>query len=152
MIALSQDTPFKPFTDSEVARITGAERFFIDGWFKRLHLHQGCGAVGLDWMQCFALFVGWRYTEEHATVQRIVSVVEFLANVRIDFLEAEIAAGRTWPVPPDQAKEAGHKEGLFVAAPKVGTLGQVLNLKRLHAEFNDRLARAFPEGTKVRRP
>ncbi len=117
--------PFKPFTFDEVQAVVRAETKVIDSLTLNVlkpKLGDDKMTIGLDWMQLFAVFVGARYLHEGAPLSRAQAVVTYLGGCLLLNLEAEIAAGRSFPA----------------------ALGRRLDLKVLLPEFRAALERVFP--------
>ena len=137
------ELPFRPFTFEEVASLSGADAAAVDLWVKLLPVRIGSGAIGLDFMAAFAVFVAQRWRREGAPKGRAEAVLLLTAAFAHDSLMAEFRAGRCFPVTKDlRADLPGH--GILVRCPDT-TLGRRLNLATLYEEFRDALARVFPE-------
>jgi len=73
---------FRPFTAEDIKAIIaaafgsrdGMHSTTLDSWMKQLGLRDGegdqFGVVGLDFMQTFAVFVGWKYIQDGCPLQR----------------------------------------------------------------------------------
>lgn len=131
--------PFKPFTLKEVSDITGVPSSTVEQLVEKgLRLHQGSGAVGLEFMQTFAVYCYWRYLEEGAPVDRAAPVLNYVLCLNTEHLEQEFNKGNTFPAVSVLAPGEIPGKGLLVRAPN-SRLGQMLNLQQLMAEFQDRL-------------
>lgn len=131
------ELPFKPFTADEVIKITGVSFSVLDHWMKNFFtLHRGCGATGLEYMQTFAVFVGWRWHEEGAGADRVGKVIQYVCTLTPETMAKEFERGATFPV-------LGLTHPILVKAPS-GSIGQRLNLEVLFREFKHRLAVEFP--------
>ncbi len=145
----NQDLPaFRPFTLEQVKAMTGVTTATLDAWTKEdakvLRLLSGEGAIGLNWMQTFAVFVGHKYLMEGAGMDRAKRVVKFLATLVPDTLMQNINAGLCWPVPAEMDPvNIKHVSGVFVEAPK-SPLGNRLRLDRLGKEFQANVDALFP--------
>ncbi len=100
--------------------------------------------------QALALYAGTRYREEGATDIRAAGVVKFLAGRPWEELEADIAAGRTFPVPGTLLKDNGiliELPGVMIkppydqVSPKVAAAMRRLDLKAVKEEIERRIAR-----------
>jgi hypothetical protein len=73
--------------------------------------------------QLLAVAVGAAYRREGASLGRVAGVVRFLGGCQIEWIEAELAAGRTVPVPADFLREYGVelilRPGIMVALDEV---------------------------------
>lgn len=49
--------------------------------------------------QCIAIATAWRYRDQGATFDRLVGLLQYLSNLPVERLEAELEDGRTFPVP-----------------------------------------------------
>lgn len=132
---------FKPFTLDEVKAITGVDSKLLDQLTHptegKLEMQQGCGVYGLDYIQAFAVYVGWRYLEEGGGMERAAWAMKVVATVGLQGLEKEHAHNRTFIV----GKELGRV--MLVQAP-LNRLGKTLNTVRLLSEFKARIERVFP--------
>ncbi len=125
--------PFKPFTFDEVQAVVRAETKVIDSLTLNVlkpKLGDDKMTIGLDWMQLFAVFVGARYLHEGAPLSRAQAVVTYLGGCLLLNLEAEIAAGRSFPAPRGTTGVQG-----CMVEPPPGALGRRLDLKVLLPEF-----------------
>src|SRR5438876_7955320 len=114
------ELPFKPFTLDEVAQITKAISTNIDTWSRFIGMRHGLGVTGLEWCQVFAIFVGQKYLDEGASLDRATAVVRFLAEVKPPVLEAQLSKGNTFPVPRCLADPGcAHNLGKFIPCPDV---------------------------------
>lgn len=152
--------PFKPFTLDETYAVTGVRTDVLSRWLKKgaelgLLLKQGDHAAGLghvtgiDYLQLFAIFVGWRWLEEGADWARADWVVKGTVALTPELLDEEFAKGNTFPVTTDpQGRHEPRFGGVLVPAPN-SRLGKMLNYRTLLAEFKDRLDRVFAAKTVV---
>lgn len=131
--------PFKPLTLEQVAELTGCPTETLDCWSEAMGLKEGEGIVGLDFMQALGVFTGWTWATEGSGPDRATCVALFVASVSLDFLERHIAAGFDFPVPPTPSA----RRGCFVECP---VTHRRLSMRRLLAEFRERLERKFPPG------
>jgi hypothetical protein len=141
---------FRPFTAQEVQAITKCPPSVVDLWMKALGPKHGEGdqhdIVGLDFMQTFGIFVGWRFIEEGSGYKRAWIYCKFLAGCSEELVRYESSAGRSWPVPPEMDPEYPRGEfpnGTFVRPPK-SRLGNTLNLTVLSRQYGAALDRVFP--------
>jgi hypothetical protein len=94
------------FSSGEVAEVAGLAMQTVDRWASIGLVKPVGGGVrkGIhrqySYMQLFAVYVGARYREERADDGRVAGVVKYLASIsNIEWFEAELAKGRTFPVP-----------------------------------------------------
>ena len=130
------ELPFKPFNLSEVSLITRCPTKALEVWAEtRLNMVHGSGAVGLEWMPTFAVYVGARYLEEGAPGDTAGQVVGFVARYTLETLEKELARGYNFACP---------EMSTLVEAPLNLPLGRRLRLDKLLAEFKARLKELYP--------
>lgn len=146
--------PFKPFTLDETYAVTGVRTDVLTRWLKKgeelgLLLKNGDPTAGLghvtgiDYLQLFAIFVGWRWLEEGADWARADWVVKGTVALTPELLDEEFARGNTFPVTTDeQGRHEPRFGGVLVKAPN-SRLGKALNYRTLLAQFKDRLDRVF---------
>jgi hypothetical protein len=140
---------FKPFTFDEVCSITGVPPATLDKWMKQYFT--SCrgedGTIGLDYMQCFAIFVGHRYVEQGSTTERAVGVMALVASLSLEGLMRNHRKGLTFAVPAYQINQPGRYNytgpGVLVRLPN-HALAQRLCTRKLLLEFKERLDRVFP--------
>jgi hypothetical protein len=106
--------------------------------------------------QLFAVFVGSRYRAEWADDGRIAGVVKYLSGLQMEWLEAEMEAGRTFPVPAGSLGRAARPNawlpGMLVIPPyddpelTPGALALMkrLDLAYLYRELLDRIDEPRP--------
>lgn len=134
--------PFKPFSLDEVKAVTGVAPGVLDAWVRAvLKIQLGCATFGLDYMQTFGVYAGWRYLEEGAPRGRPEAVVHFVASLPHPTLLDELARGNSFPCL--KGVDPSVPASVLVRAPS-GPLGRRLNLKTLYDEFRTRLTRVFP--------
>lgn len=143
------ELPFKPFTFEEVQAVTGVAPKTLDAWTQMLSdkpvlpVKHGLGVTGLDYVGCFAVYVGHEYLKEGAPPDRATAVVRYLGGCSLEYLGANFTAGRTFPVPRALVDSiTGTAEGMLVTAPD-STLGRRLRLDRLLGEFRQALDMHF---------
>ncbi len=141
--------PFRPFTIDQVYRIAGCPGKVLEQWVPSIlpwRMGEDGFTMGLEYMQLFALFVGNRYLEQGAPRGRAESVVRYVADTNLDFINQEIARGNSFPVPVSMMTNASQQSnGCMVPAPDT-PLGRRLNLRVLLEEFEQRLKTEFPNG------
>ena len=137
--------PFRPFGPGEVCAITGVDPKVLDAWMSNVlpvrAAEDDPGLTGLDWMQTFGVYAGWRWLKEGAGLARASRVLGFCAGLTTDALAALIKEGNTWPP---------HVPG----SPPVATrpprshprMARELNLKTLYDGYLAELRRVFPNG------
>lgn len=132
---------FKPFSLDEVKQVTGCDTKLldkltspVDGFLK---VQQGCGTYGLDFLQCFEVYVAWRYLEEGGGMDRALWAMKVIASLCLEGLEKNHAKNLTFIVGSDVGG------AVLVQAPR-NRLGKTLNTRRLLQEFRARLDRVFP--------
>ncbi len=138
--------PFKPFTLDEVKHITGVSANVLDKWTgldddKPLHLHRSGGVVGLDYMQTFAVFVGWKYIGEGADKMRSRAAVEAVANISRELMLQEFMDGHSFLALSCQTGLSSH---MFIEPPN-SRMGRALDCARLWREFENNIAKVFPD-------
>jgi len=131
--------PFKPFTLSEVMRIAKCDSSVLDGFIEehesmKVKTGDDGWSTGLDYMQTFAVFVGQRYLDEGAEWDRASPVVGYLSMLKLETLQAEMRAGRAFPVP----KALGLDLNCIVKVPDT-PLGRKLDLRKLITEYDGRV-------------
>jgi hypothetical protein len=99
-------TMYRLFSSGEVAEVAGLAMQTVDRWAS-IGLVQPVGGGArkgihrqYSFMQLFAVYVGARYRDERADDGRVAGVVKYLASIKDSkWFEAELAKGRTFPVP-----------------------------------------------------
>ena len=136
--------PFKPFTADEVKAITGAPNDLIDHWGNVIGLKRGEVGFeqGFEWMGCFAVFVGWRWVQEGAGLERATPVVKCIANMAEGNLRWGIREGKDFPAPGT----AGPTGTIGYLVAPTTKLMRKLRLKDMLAEFESNVKRVFPKG------
>lgn len=140
------ELPFKPFTLAEVHDITKVPPRLIDDWSKRIGLRHGCGVSGLDYMQAFAVFVGYKYALEGAPPERSIGVVVYLSGMQLETLEKQLAKGNVIPIPNSMSTTEIPGRGMMVPMPEGNSLAKRLNTATFLAEFKENVQRVFSNG------
>lgn len=140
------ELPFKPFRLDEILAITGVSFKVYDHWLSMrvadaplLPQQTGDDAdktVGLNYMQTFAVFVGFRFLHEGAPNGRAEAMVRAVQHMTVPYLERSFEKDLTF---------YDVNTGVMVRAPNK-PLGQRLNLRTLYREFLHNLHKVFPEG------
>ncbi len=133
--------PFRPFTAEEINQITGCPPKFLDEWMTILGRKEGCGVLGLDDIQTFAVFVAYRYMTEGAPTGRIMATMRSLAMSNLETVRRAIANGISFLAAPEH--KWGVRRGVFVTPPD-SRLGRALDLAKLLPEFEAAVKRVFP--------
>jgi hypothetical protein len=96
----------RTWTSGEVERLTTVSTALQHEWVSRLGLLSpvsGGTQMGdhrrFDLMGLFAFYVGGKWKAANAGGERYHGIVRLLAGLTRERLEAELAAGNTWPVP-----------------------------------------------------
>lgn len=135
------ELPFRPFTADEVLMITGVSVKRLEHWVQfHLKIHAGCGAIGLEYMQTFAVFVANKFLEEGSGQSKADDVLRFVCCMTPDQMTKWFAQGLTFPF--IGMKPNKKRYGVMVKNPG-GPLGNRLDLKVLFAEFESRLFGVF---------
>ena len=136
MIKLSPD---------RVCEIAGIERSTLDHWvllgfIAPQHRFSSRGDVSNCFFtvnQCLAIAVAIQYRNHGAVLARTVSVLQFLAKMHLEKIEAELQAGRTMPVP---AEMHGRKlvPGMLIEPPELtGSTKRLLDSVDLKPIYDD---------------
>jgi hypothetical protein len=152
-------------TAGDVCRIAGIHPNTLDRWVTAGLLDpansgRGTGTHRLySLAQCVAVAAGIRYRDEGAGPDRVFGIVRFLASLSLERLEAEIAAGRSFPVPDTLLGDAPRPDcwlpGVMIEPPsesemspgaaalmrRVALPAIVESVKRKVAELSRRLAK-----------
>src|SRR3712207_3836713 len=105
MDSSSEGQSMRLFSAGDVCRLTGTNYQSLDHWCQRglVTPVSGGNRTGdhrrFGMLQLFAVYVGRAYRAEGADDTRIVGVVKYLNGLSLEWLEAEMEAGRTFPVP-----------------------------------------------------
>lgn len=133
---------FKPFTIDEVVAVTKVPSNVLEHWLKidllMVHTGEDGKSQGLEYMQAFAVFAGYRWLEGGAGMDRANGVVQFVSSLTEEGMRVEFRKGNTFPcIVPGEPR-------MLVKAPDK-KLGRDLNLRKLYGEFRFNLKTAFPE-------
>jgi len=97
--------------------------------------------------QCVAVAAGARWRAEGAAPERVAGIIRFLSGLGTEWLEAEIEAGRTFPVPAAMLG-ASCLPGVMIEPPSdpsmgpgVAALVRRLDLAPLCREVKEKVAR-----------
>lgn len=133
--------PFKPFTLDEVSAATGITTKLLDLWTRSiLPLKRGeDGTLGLDAMQAFGIYVGWRFLQEGADHDKAASTALYVGTLPEKTLKDNLDMGFDFPV-------VRGGRGTLVPSSLMPNLGKRLGLSKLLGEFKGRLAEVFPNG------
>jgi hypothetical protein len=154
MIKLSPD---------RVCEIAGIERSTLDHWvllgfITPQHRFSARGDVSNCFFtvnQCLAVAVAIQYHNHGAVLARTVSVLQFLAKMHLEKIEAELQAGRTFPVP---ASLHGRKAvpGMLIEPPEVtGSARQLMDaidMKPIYHHVMGEIAKLANKGRVGRMP
>lgn len=142
----------------QVKRICAVAGSTLDRWAAKGNLAYTAGARErgdgrlYSKAQLFAAYVGTRYRKERANPDRVAGVVRYLSRLPLEKLEAELEAGRTWPVPEMLLGRVERPTcwlpGMLVVPPLDDTdltpamqeMMRRLDLKRLYREMEERVA------------
>jgi hypothetical protein len=163
----------RTFTSGEVYKLTGVSTALQHEWVQRLKLLapvSGGTQMGdhrrFDIMAVFAFFAGGKWKGANAGGERYHGVVKLLASMPPERLEAELAAGNTWPVPATLLGElVGEAPGqrcwpgmlvnpatLGDLTPRMAEVIRRLDLKALWDELHRELDKPVPPPKKRGRP
>ena len=155
----------RPLTAGEVCSVSGVASSTLDRW-------TAAGLLGPDKsgreqgrghhrtftaIEALALAAGMRWVKAGADADRVQGVVRFIARQPLEHLEAEFAAGRTFPVPPVMLKGfvvpgAG---GIFIKPETKGGAVRLMNdldLARLWDDVQAKIAKLGNPPKRGRRP
>lgn len=151
------------FSTGDIRQIAKIHSVTLDNWIAKGLIAPKFGGThkgdhrffGL--IHVFAIFVGTRYREEQAGDERISGVVRFLGGLELEWLEAELAAGRTFPVPATLlgrvSRPVAWLPGLLVEPPSTDDLTPTaadlmrrLDLAHLYHVLRERIDRLQDQG------
>lgn len=123
-------------TTGAVSEISGLPVATLDSWVVSGRVGPACAFEGTgrhrEWSlgQTLAVVAGAVYRAEGATPERVAGIVSFLAGLSLEKLEAELEAGRTFPV-PGAMMGTNRLPGMMIPPPAAPSPGVLALMKRL---------------------
>lgn len=140
----------------EIARISTKTlvRWIEVGMLRSAPAKQGKGQHhNYSRVDVLAVLAGARWRASGASPERVAGVVRFVSGMTLEHLEAEFAAGRTFPVPVEMLGgfELPKPGGILIAPEREGPVAPImakLDLAEMWAEVNHKIAKLTSQAAK----
>lgn len=141
------------FSSGEVCRIAGLHQNTLDRWVKLGWVSPVSGGTRrgdhrtYSLVQAVGVTAGARWRSERAQPDRVAGIVRYISGLDITHLEAELASGRTFPIPAAMLG-VSWLPGMMIEPPATAGMGihtelliQRLDLKKIYEEVRREAAK-----------